>query len=248
MGELVCLGVSWFKSALLTFRRCREIICKEISSMFIVLSLTTSLAFAGAISYYWTGVGNDIHRRRGYNHDWSWRLCAAIRLLAYWPLISSSSALRDQHHSSRITNVWGNLTWKHRPHWDFRRWRNLEVIGTSSPERICRKSTGQIRRKGSRRRLITVRWTKTTCLFRSGVIAQGKIIMSATNLLTEMSFSLRFLYWMKVCCSSLILDLPLLTCQCYHEATSAIDLETDKAVQEILQGPQFANTTILTIA
>ncbi|KIJ55549.1 hypothetical protein M422DRAFT_199806 [Sphaerobolus stellatus SS14] len=32
------------------------------------------------------------------------------------------------------------------------------------------------------------------------------------------------------------------------EATSAIDLDTDKAVQEILRGPQFANTTILTIA
>ncbi|GJJ11410.1 hypothetical protein Clacol_005643 [Clathrus columnatus] len=32
------------------------------------------------------------------------------------------------------------------------------------------------------------------------------------------------------------------------EATSAIDLETDKAVQEILRGPQFKDTTILTIA
>ncbi|KAF8513407.1 P-loop containing nucleoside triphosphate hydrolase protein [Hysterangium stoloniferum] len=32
------------------------------------------------------------------------------------------------------------------------------------------------------------------------------------------------------------------------EATSAIDLDTDKAVQDILRGPQFADTTILTIA
>ncbi|KAF8527278.1 P-loop containing nucleoside triphosphate hydrolase protein [Gautieria morchelliformis] len=32
------------------------------------------------------------------------------------------------------------------------------------------------------------------------------------------------------------------------EATSAIDLDTDKAVQDILRGPQFTNTTILTIA
>lgn len=31
-------------------------------------------------------------------------------------------------------------------------------------------------------------------------------------------------------------------------ATSAIDLDTDKAIQEILRGPQFADTTILTIA
>ncbi|KAF8271622.1 metal resistance protein YCF1 [Lactarius quietus] len=32
------------------------------------------------------------------------------------------------------------------------------------------------------------------------------------------------------------------------EATSAVDLETDKAIQEIIRGPQFKNTTILTIA
>lgn len=31
-------------------------------------------------------------------------------------------------------------------------------------------------------------------------------------------------------------------------ATSAVDLETDKAIQEIIRGPQFKNTTILTIA
>jgi ABC-type multidrug transport system fused ATPase/permease subunit len=31
-------------------------------------------------------------------------------------------------------------------------------------------------------------------------------------------------------------------------ATSAVDLETDKSVQEIIRGPQFKNTTILTIA
>jgi len=32
------------------------------------------------------------------------------------------------------------------------------------------------------------------------------------------------------------------------EATSAVDLETDKSIQEIIRGPQFKNTTILTIA
>jgi ATP-binding cassette subfamily C (CFTR/MRP) protein 1 len=32
------------------------------------------------------------------------------------------------------------------------------------------------------------------------------------------------------------------------EATSAVDLETDKAIQEIIRGPQFKHTTILTIA
>ncbi|KAI0272641.1 hypothetical protein BC834DRAFT_840866 [Gloeopeniophorella convolvens] len=32
------------------------------------------------------------------------------------------------------------------------------------------------------------------------------------------------------------------------EATSAVDLETDKAIQEIIRGPQFEHTTILTIA
>ncbi|KAI9464554.1 P-loop containing nucleoside triphosphate hydrolase protein [Lactarius psammicola] len=32
------------------------------------------------------------------------------------------------------------------------------------------------------------------------------------------------------------------------EATSAVDLETDKAIQDIIRGPQFKNTTILTIA
>jgi hypothetical protein len=31
-------------------------------------------------------------------------------------------------------------------------------------------------------------------------------------------------------------------------ATSAVDLETDKSIQEIIRGPQFKNTTILTIA
>ncbi len=31
-------------------------------------------------------------------------------------------------------------------------------------------------------------------------------------------------------------------------ATSAVDLETDKAIQDIIRGPQFKNTTILTIA
>lgn len=38
-----------------------------------------------------------------------------------------------------------------------------------------------------------------------------------------------------------------ITFECYL-ATSAIDLDTDKAVQDILRGPQFKNTTILTIA
>ncbi|KAF8216283.1 multidrug resistance-associated ABC transporter [Mycena galopus ATCC 62051] len=32
------------------------------------------------------------------------------------------------------------------------------------------------------------------------------------------------------------------------EATSAVDLDTDKAIQEIIQGPAFAGTTIITIA
>jgi len=32
------------------------------------------------------------------------------------------------------------------------------------------------------------------------------------------------------------------------EATSAVDLDTDKAIQEIIQGPAFASTTIITIA
>jgi ABC-type multidrug transport system fused ATPase/permease subunit len=31
-------------------------------------------------------------------------------------------------------------------------------------------------------------------------------------------------------------------------ATSAVDLETDKAIQEIIRGAQFKHTTILTIA
>ena len=31
-------------------------------------------------------------------------------------------------------------------------------------------------------------------------------------------------------------------------ATSAVDLETDKSIQEIICGPQFKHTTILTIA
>lgn len=33
-----------------------------------------------------------------------------------------------------------------------------------------------------------------------------------------------------------------------HTATSAVDLETDKAIQEIIRGPQFENVTMLTIA
>lgn len=32
------------------------------------------------------------------------------------------------------------------------------------------------------------------------------------------------------------------------EATSAVDLETDAAMQEILQGPDFAQTTVITVA
>ena len=31
-------------------------------------------------------------------------------------------------------------------------------------------------------------------------------------------------------------------------ATSAVDLETDKAIQEIIRGPAFAGVTMLTIA
>ena len=33
-----------------------------------------------------------------------------------------------------------------------------------------------------------------------------------------------------------------------HAATSAVDLDTDKAIQEIIRGPQFAHVTMLTIA
>ena len=32
------------------------------------------------------------------------------------------------------------------------------------------------------------------------------------------------------------------------EATSAVDLDTDMAIQEIIRGPQFAHVTMLTIA
>lgn len=32
------------------------------------------------------------------------------------------------------------------------------------------------------------------------------------------------------------------------EATSAVDLETDQAIQEIIRGPQFADVTMFTIA
>ena len=31
-------------------------------------------------------------------------------------------------------------------------------------------------------------------------------------------------------------------------ATSAVDLDTDKAIQEIIRGPDFADVTLLTIA
>ena len=31
-------------------------------------------------------------------------------------------------------------------------------------------------------------------------------------------------------------------------ATSAVDLETDRNIQEIIRGPQFADVTMLTIA
>ena len=31
-------------------------------------------------------------------------------------------------------------------------------------------------------------------------------------------------------------------------ATSAVDLDTDMAIQEIIRGPQFAHVTMLTIA
>ena len=31
-------------------------------------------------------------------------------------------------------------------------------------------------------------------------------------------------------------------------ATSAVDLDTDQAIQEIIRGPQFAHVTMLTIA
>ena len=32
------------------------------------------------------------------------------------------------------------------------------------------------------------------------------------------------------------------------EATSAVDLDTDRAIQEIIRGPQFKDVTMLTIA
>jgi hypothetical protein len=55
-----------------------------------------------------------------------------------------------------------------------------------------------------------------------------------------------FWFWMKVIIqphrSYLYSPLPVLL------ATSAVDLETDKSIQEIIRGPQFKHTTILTIA
>ena len=33
-----------------------------------------------------------------------------------------------------------------------------------------------------------------------------------------------------------------------HTATSAVDLETDKSIQEIIRGPVFADVTMFTIA
>jgi len=46
---------------------------------------------------------------------------------------------------------------------------------------------------------------------------------------------------------------PLLSvANAYHNpialATSAVDLDTDKAIQEIIRGPDFADVTLLTIA
>ena len=55
-----------------------------------------------------------------------------------------------------------------------------------------------------------------------------------------------FWFWMKVIMlprsSYLYSPLPVLL------ATSAVDLETDKSIQDIIRGPQFKHTTILTIA
>lgn len=34
----------------------------------------------------------------------------------------------------------------------------------------------------------------------------------------------------------------------HFPATSAVDLDTDRAIQEIIRGPQFAHVTMLTIA
>ena len=42
--------------------------------------------------------------------------------------------------------------------------------------------------------------------------------------------------------------LTLATILTSSTATSAVDLETDQAIQDIIRGPQFKNTTILTIA
>jgi ABC-type multidrug transport system fused ATPase/permease subunit len=45
----------------------------------------------------------------------------------------------------------------------------------------------------------------------------------------------------------LLLVLRHVTDEC-RPATSAVDLDTDKAIQEIIRGPDFANVTMLTIA
>lgn len=50
---------------------------------------------------------------------------------------------------------------------------------------------------------------------------------------------------MKVCYCAAVQ--PQLT-NLRHAATSAVDLETDKNIQEIIRGPQFENVTMLTIA
>ena len=44
------------------------------------------------------------------------------------------------------------------------------------------------------------------------------------------------------CVAEHSIDLPA------NAATSAVDLDTDKAIQEIIRGPQFAHVTMLTIA
>lgn len=50
---------------------------------------------------------------------------------------------------------------------------------------------------------------------------------------------------MKVCyCAAVRRQLANLT----HTATSAVDLETDRNIQDIIRGPQFENVTMLTIA
>ena len=78
----------------------------------------------------------------------------------------------------------------------------------------------------------------------SSVTPQGEHVVAYVYPPNSYSKSQEFLFWTKVCWSKakLIVDVKL------SLATSAVDLDTDHAIQEIIQGPAFANVTILTIA